>query len=105
MARLDERRRSSSPEAPVRSDFSVLPWDPQNKLVLRVFLAVACCVCMSPLTLAQTDVNDVHIQPREVEMLADFLFAKVIGKGPMDHAKCVEYWGSEQDVCNDEFPK
>jgi mono/diheme cytochrome c family protein len=45
------------------------------------------------------------LQPREIEMLADFLFAKVIGKGPMDHAKCVEYWGSEQDVCNSEFPK
>lgn len=45
------------------------------------------------------------LQPREIEMVADFLFAKVIGKGPMDHAKCVEYWGSEQDVCNSEFPK
>jgi hypothetical protein len=27
------------------------------------------------------------LQPREVEVLADFLFAKVIGKGPMDRAK------------------
>jgi hypothetical protein len=45
------------------------------------------------------------LQPREIEMVADFLFTKVIGKGPMDHAKCVEYWGSEQDVCNSEFPK
>lgn len=45
------------------------------------------------------------LQPREIEMLADFLFAKVIGKGPMDHAKCVEYWGGEQEVCDSEFPK
>jgi mono/diheme cytochrome c family protein len=45
------------------------------------------------------------LQPREIEMVADFLFAKGIGKGPMDHAKCVEYWGSEQEVCNSEFPK
>jgi mono/diheme cytochrome c family protein len=45
------------------------------------------------------------LQPREIEMVADFLFAKVIGKGPMDHAKCVEYWGSEQEVCDSEFPK
>jgi len=34
-------------------------------------------------------------------MVADFLFAKVIGKGPLDHAKCVEYWGGDQDVCNE----
>jgi len=43
------------------------------------------------------------LQPREIEQLADFLFAKVIGKGPMDHAACVEFWGSDVDVCA-EFP-
>jgi hypothetical protein len=30
--------------------------------------------------------------------------AKVVGKGPLDHAKCVEFWGSETDACK-EFPK
>ena len=44
------------------------------------------------------------LQPREVEQVADFLFAKVIGKGPMDRAKCIEYWGSDVDTCK-EFPK
>jgi len=44
------------------------------------------------------------LQPREIEMVADFLFAKVIGKGPMDHARCVEYWAGDVDVCA-EFPK
>jgi mono/diheme cytochrome c family protein len=44
------------------------------------------------------------LQPREVEMLADFLFAKVIGKGPLDRAKCIEYWGSDVAVCS-EFAK
>ena len=44
------------------------------------------------------------LQPREIEMLADFLFAKVIGKGPMDRAKCIEYWGSDVAACS-EFPK
>ncbi len=39
------------------------------------------------------------LQPREIELLADFLVAKVIGKGPMDRAKCIEYWGSEVEVC------
>jgi hypothetical protein len=44
------------------------------------------------------------LQPREIESLADFLEAKVIGKGPMDRAKCIEYWGSDVEVCS-EFPK
>jgi mono/diheme cytochrome c family protein len=44
------------------------------------------------------------LQPREIETIVDFLYAKVIGKGPMDRAKCIEYWGSDVDACN-EFPK
>ena len=44
------------------------------------------------------------LQQREVELLADFLIAKVVGKGPMNHAKCVEFWGSENDACK-ELPK
>jgi mono/diheme cytochrome c family protein len=44
------------------------------------------------------------LQPREIEMVTDFLFAKVIGQGAMDRAKCVEYWGSDVEVCS-EFPK
>jgi hypothetical protein len=44
------------------------------------------------------------LQPREVETLVDFMFAKIIGKGPMDRAKCAEYWGSEVETCR-EFAK
>jgi len=44
------------------------------------------------------------LQNREIEFLADFMFAKVIGKGPMDHAKCVAFWERESDACS-EFPK
>jgi hypothetical protein len=44
------------------------------------------------------------LQNREIEYVADFLFAKVIGKGPMDHAKCVEFWGEESEAC-EEFAK
>lgn len=44
------------------------------------------------------------LQSREVEYIADFLFAKVIGQGPMDHAKCLAFWGGESETC-DEFPK
>jgi Cytochrome C oxidase, cbb3-type, subunit III len=41
---------------------------------------------------------------REIDNIADFLFAKVVGQGPMDHAKCVAYWGADVEVCG-EFPK
>ena len=41
------------------------------------------------------------LQLREIELIADFLIAKVVGKGPMDRAKCVEFWGSEADTCKD----
>jgi mono/diheme cytochrome c family protein len=39
------------------------------------------------------------LQQREIELIADFLIAKVVGKGPMDRAKCIEFWGSETDAC------
>ena len=44
------------------------------------------------------------LQPREIEQVADFLFAKVIGKGPMNRAACIEFWGSDVDTCK-EFPQ
>ena len=44
------------------------------------------------------------LQQREIERVADFLFQKVVGKGPMDRAKCIEYWGSDVEACA-EFPK
>jgi hypothetical protein len=44
------------------------------------------------------------LTPRQIETIADFLLAKVIGKGPMDHAKCVDFWGSDVELCK-EFPR
>ena len=41
------------------------------------------------------------LQPREIESVADFLFAKVVGKGPMNRAACIEYFGSEVEACKD----
>jgi hypothetical protein len=41
------------------------------------------------------------LQPREMELLLDFLFAKVIGKGPMTRAQCAGYWGSEVEACGE----
>jgi len=39
------------------------------------------------------------LQMREINLVVDFLIAKVVGKGPMDRAKCIEFWGSETEVC------
>jgi len=41
------------------------------------------------------------LQPREVDLLADFLFAKIVRQGKMDRAKCVAFWGKEVDACNE----
>ena len=53
----------------------------------------------------QLDMSDppATLAPNEIEMLADFLFAKIIGQGPMDHAKCIAFWGSDVEACS-EFP-
>jgi hypothetical protein len=41
------------------------------------------------------------LQPREIDLLVDFLLARVVGRGPMDRARCVEYWGSEVEACTE----
>lgn len=41
------------------------------------------------------------LQAREIDLIADFIMAKMAGKGPMDHAKCVDFWGSDIEVCKD----
>ena len=45
------------------------------------------------------------LQVREIESVADFLFAKVVGKGPMDREKCIEYFGSEVEACKRSLPR
>ena len=44
------------------------------------------------------------LQQREIDLVVGFLLQKVVGKGPMDRAKCVEYWGTDVDACR-EFAK
>ena len=41
------------------------------------------------------------LQNREVERVADFLLDKVVGQGPMDRAKCIDFWGEDVDVCSE----
>src|ERR1700739_2225111 len=79
MARLVEGRWSSRPKAPVRSGSPVLAWDPTQSLLRKkspllsgrrcqwTFLALAARACLGLSAFAQTDVNDVHVQPREME--------------------------------------
>ncbi len=81
MARLEKGRRSSRPKALARSASAVLSWDPtlnalqKNSFAFgythmghRLVLALIVLGCLGVLSFGQTtDVNDVHIQPREVE--------------------------------------
>ncbi len=39
------------------------------------------------------------LQQREIDLIADFMIEKVVGKGPMNRAKCAEFWGTDTDVC------
>jgi Cytochrome C oxidase, cbb3-type, subunit III len=41
------------------------------------------------------------LQAREIDLLADFMLAKMIGKGAMDRAACIDYWGSDVEACNE----
>jgi Ca-activated chloride channel homolog len=74
MARLSDDGRSSRPKALDRSGCTVLPWDAtptrlrQKPLrLIGVVFALCAAVCLGTSALGQTDVNDVHIVPREVE--------------------------------------
>jgi len=76
MARLDGGRWSPRPEALVRSGITVPAWGSSkaarqknilSNLGRRGLLVLAGLVCLALTSFAQTDVNDVHIQPREVE--------------------------------------
>ena len=79
MARLrtEEGRWSSHPMAGFRCGYPVLPWDPtparlrkkslaaksERRWIPLIFLGLACLVLP---VFGQTDVNDVHVTPREV---------------------------------------
>jgi Ca-activated chloride channel homolog len=83
MARLScEGRRSSNPMALVRSGCPVLSWDPTssplcqkprsgNSMRLAFVLSLCAVVCLAGAAVGQTDVNDVHVQPRAVEKSKD----------------------------------
>ena len=41
------------------------------------------------------------LQAREIDLIVDFMLARIVGQGPMDHAKCVQFWGEDTEVCRD----
>jgi Ca-activated chloride channel homolog len=80
MARLrsDDGRWSSHPMAVVRRGCLVLPWDPTKPLLcknrslgctIRLWLSLALVglACLAVPAFGQTDVNDVHVVPREAD--------------------------------------
>src|SRR6476646_3065931 len=44
------------------------------------------------------------LTPNEISLLADFMLAKIVAKGPMNRAQCIEFWGAPLEACN-EFSK
>jgi len=85
MARLIGRRRSSRPKALARNGSPVLPWDSTRLLLRKSPSALSgrwlSCLVVAFLALgglpafSQTDVNDVHVQSREVEKVKDDIVA------------------------------
>jgi mono/diheme cytochrome c family protein len=41
------------------------------------------------------------LQAREIDLIVDFMLARIVGQGPMDHAKCVAFWNEDADVCRE----
>lgn len=41
------------------------------------------------------------LQPREIELLADFVLEKIINKGPITKSQCLAYWDSDAQPCQD----
>ncbi len=74
MARLNDGRRSSRPKGPVRSYSAVQPWEPTSVRLRQIspyhfwtFFFALCALCsLAWPAFGQTEVNDVHIVPREV---------------------------------------
>ena len=76
MARLNDGRWSSRPKTLARRRSSVLPWDRTSARLCKITFTVNSCVLMTLLSVVlcalslpaagQTDVNDVHVTPREV---------------------------------------
>src|SRR4051794_39492605 len=41
------------------------------------------------------------LTPNEIGILADFILAKIVGKGPMSRAQCIEFWGKPAEACSE----
>lgn len=39
------------------------------------------------------------LQPREIDAVVKYLFAKAVGRGGSTYAECIEFWGSDTREC------
>ena len=91
MARLNDGRRSSRPEALVRDDASARLRTPPcgpgfSRLLGLLTLIFAACCLAGPLA-AQTDVNDVHVATREPEKPAEVPKQDLVTPGLKAHVR------------------
>ena len=67
------------------------------------------CYGMKKADLAKADLTltdpPATLAAREINLIADFLFAKVDGKGPMNTKEaCIAFWGEDVSACKDLAP-
>jgi hypothetical protein len=41
------------------------------------------------------------LTPNEIGLLADFMLARIVGKGPMNRTQCIEFWGKPAEACSE----
>jgi mono/diheme cytochrome c family protein len=39
------------------------------------------------------------LQPREIDAVVKYLFARVVGRGPSTYQECVDFWGTDTREC------
>jgi len=39
------------------------------------------------------------LQPREIDAVVKYLYAKAVGRGPATYEDCVEFWGQDTRQC------
>jgi hypothetical protein len=39
------------------------------------------------------------LQPREIDAVVKYLFAKAVGRGQSTYEECVDFWGSDTREC------
>ena len=40
-----------------------------------------------------------YLQPREIEAVVKYVFAKMVGRGPATYEDCIDFWGKDTRQC------